>query len=65
MKTWGSGGIALLFLTQTLDVGAWCASRPGMAVSFASSLTFRLSESVSGTDNFECDHSIHIVSKSE
>jgi hypothetical protein len=28
MKTWGSGGIAPLFLTSALDEGEWFASRP-------------------------------------
>jgi hypothetical protein len=29
MKTWGSGGIALPFLTSGLDGGEWSASRSG------------------------------------
>jgi hypothetical protein len=29
MKTWGSGGIALPFLTSLLDGGEWLASRLG------------------------------------
>jgi hypothetical protein len=33
MKTWGSGGIALPFLTSALDGGEWSASRPGRFIS--------------------------------
>jgi hypothetical protein len=29
MKTWGSGGRALPFLTSALDEAEWSASRPG------------------------------------